>query len=252
MLNFDYISHSYIKDIQEFELCNTPDEQSVEMFLKEKALKLHDLQTAVTRLYFSDEKLVGFFTLHNDSISLSVAAIERLESEYKWTFPKDEDIYNFPSIKLHYLGVDSKHRNQGYGKYLINEVLHIASEIASMTGCLFITVEALKSSIDFYRKLGFKWISETPEFAIMVFKISELDIIADEKIVYDEQTLRKMVEKIVRVRIEKGYTHSDLAYKCNLDESTIEELEFSSSLPDINTIRLIVAALEIPLDILFK
>jgi hypothetical protein len=62
LLSFDYISPTYKEAIERFEFNNTPDEKSVEMFLKEKALHLHEMQNAITRLYFDeDQNLVGFF-----------------------------------------------------------------------------------------------------------------------------------------------------------------------------------------------
>jgi hypothetical protein len=61
MLTFQYIAPQHAEMIQGFQC---PDERSVEMFLKEQALNLHQLRSAITRLYFDEnQNLVGYFTL---------------------------------------------------------------------------------------------------------------------------------------------------------------------------------------------
>ena len=81
----------------------------VEFFLKEEALRLHDLQSAITRLYFDEnQNLVGYFTLYNDLVSLHKRQIEKYERDFKWNSP---NYRYFPAVKLHYLGVDQRYRD---------------------------------------------------------------------------------------------------------------------------------------------
>lgn len=253
MLTFDFISSKYIENIERFEFENTPDEMSVESYLKEKALRLHELQTAITRLYFdANQNVVGFFTLHNDVISLHPRQRERLEDVYGWMLPKDGDITSFPAIKLHYLGVDSRYRKMGYGKHMVAEALSIAAEIAEQSGCNFLTVEALGSTVEFYRKRGFKWISQNDEFANMLFKLGELESQIDESLQIDSETLSKMVSKLIAIRESLGWDQSKLANLAGLEESDIEYFEFSSDAPDIETIEIVSTALGVTVASLFK
>jgi ribosomal protein S18 acetylase RimI-like enzyme len=146
LLSFDFISNEYSKEIEAFHFNKTVDEMNVEKFFKEQALHLHQLQTVVTRLYFNEsDQLVGFFSLHNDLISLMPTQINR----FGWELPTEGQSH-YPAIKLHYLGVDSRYRNQGIGKHMLNEAISIASEVTALSGCNFLSVEALGSSVNFY------------------------------------------------------------------------------------------------------
>jgi|GEM_PF-3030986 len=170
MLSYDFISADYRPLIDNF-LC--PDEETVEFFLKEVALSLHPYGSAITRLYFDDnQNLVGYFTLYNDPTRIAKNQRIKFEKDHGWKLPK---YYFFPAIKLHYLGIDIKYRNRGYGKFLLLEAISVAQMMSEYSGCNFVTVEALQSSFDFYRKLGFKWQQRNGQFCNMVFKLSELN-----------------------------------------------------------------------------
>jgi len=117
MLNFQYIQTQHAEIIQGF---NCPDEPSVEIFLKEQALTLHQLRSAVTRLYFDEnQNLVGYFTLFNDHIYI----YPQQKEKYMWMLPEELDY--FPAIKIHYLGVDNRYRGLGYGRYLLAEAVYV-------------------------------------------------------------------------------------------------------------------------------
>lgn len=174
MLTFEYIRPEHYEIISHFD-CS--DEISVELFLKEQALKLHMLRSAITRLYFDEnQKLVGFFTLYNDHVHLFSNQMKK----HGWNLPDGLDL--FPAVKLHYLGIDilqrdrEKHR---YGEYLLAEAVEVIEGIARNSGCNFITIEALNNAVPFYEKYGFKIRSRSPgsgEFFNMVLKLDELTV----------------------------------------------------------------------------
>ncbi|WP_179030674.1 hypothetical protein [Paenibacillus kribbensis] len=80
----------------------------------------------------------------------------------------------YPAIKLHYLGVDSRHRKKGYGVFLLFVVLELVTKLSEDSGCLFLSVESLPSSVSFYHKYEFKHLSFNKPFTNMFFKIGEL------------------------------------------------------------------------------
>lgn len=169
MLKYQYIEPKHSEIIQGFQC---PDEPSVAEFLKEHALNLHQLRSAVTRLYFDEnQNLVGYFTLHNDLVHV----FSNQRKKHEWKLPMNID--HFPAIKIHYLGVDKRYRGLGYGRYLLSEAVHVVQELAGKSGCNFITVEALFNAIGFYEKFGFvirqKGKSYQP-FHNMVLKLDEL------------------------------------------------------------------------------
>lgn len=169
IVNVDFINTKYKEDIENF---NCSDELQVELFLKEEAQQLHDSKTAITRLYFDEnQNIIGYFTLYNDIVQ--VGKQKRLKH---WSvFLPTSNLVYFPAIRLHYLGVDKKYRDMGYGKQLMLDSLYICREISNSSGCNFITVEALNKSVSFYRdRFGFIRIDRNRSYEIMILKLDEI------------------------------------------------------------------------------
>lgn len=145
---FEYLNENHTDLLMEF---SCEDEPSIKKFLVEDALALQKSKSAITRLYFNSEDVfIGFFTLFNDLVEIVKSKL----AKEKWDdFPRG--ISEFPSIRLHYLGVDSRYRNKDYGKYLFAEIVEIAKDISKTSGCNFITVEVLESALWFYQKYSF-------------------------------------------------------------------------------------------------
>ncbi len=148
MLHCEFISEEHQQAIQNFD-CS--DEISVATFLKEHAYGLHQTSSAITRLFFDEDRnLIGYFTLFNEMVYMSKAKRKKHELEH---MPKDKFL---PAIKLHYLGVDDCYRKRGHGEYLLFEALLVAKKISQMSGCNFVTLESLNSSYSFYEKYEFQ------------------------------------------------------------------------------------------------
>jgi GNAT superfamily N-acetyltransferase len=164
MPDFQYINIECKNVVEQF----SSGEPSVDLFLKEKALKYHKMQSAITRLYFDEgQNLIGFLTLHNDVVTIS----NRKLKKYSWDIPFTGDL---PAIKLHYIGVDQRFQKQGYGEYLLAEAISICNEVATYSGCNFITVEAIHGTEPFYVKYGFSSLNRDHYFSIMALKLREL------------------------------------------------------------------------------
>ncbi|MBY0217910.1 GNAT family N-acetyltransferase [Paenibacillus illinoisensis] len=241
MLNWDDISREYQSEIENFQMLNTPDERNVRAFLQNCALELHERQTAVTRLYFDQEdKLVGFFSLHNDLVKVSPSLI----LEHRWNLIT-EGLTHFPAIKLHYLGVDARYRKQGVGKYLMEEVRSIAKEISNYSGCNFITVEALHSSLTFYRDRGFKLKDSTAEFHNMLFSLETLDNPTLEATpLISKQKIQEIRDKVMSVIEQSNLTYAQVAATSGLDEIVIEQMEFGTDV-DVETLASVCQSLGI-------
>ncbi|MBO8172442.1 MAG: GNAT family N-acetyltransferase [Bacillaceae bacterium] len=166
MFTFEYIDERHREKIESFD-CD--DEPLVQNFLREDALRFHQYNTAITRLYFNEnQELIGFFTLYNDQIEI----VKSKRQQQAWELPTDIKFY--PSIKLHFLGVDKRFRKLGYGEYLLFEVIEISKKIAKDSGCNFISLEALNSSIRFYEKYGFVRVKRMgKDLTVMVLKVDE-------------------------------------------------------------------------------
>ncbi|RIX59279.1 GNAT family N-acetyltransferase [Paenibacillus nanensis] len=166
MLLWEYIDAKHLPAIENFE-CT--DEPSIKTYLIEEALKFHEMNLAKTKLFFDRENnLVGFLTLYNDMMQIGRKkrkkhGLSELPS-YKW----------YPAIKLHYMGVDSRFRNKGYGRYILLSALTTAKELSEATGCLFLTVESLMSAVSFYERHEFDRLSINGKYLNMFFKVNEL------------------------------------------------------------------------------
>jgi len=166
MLVWEYIEEKHKADIESFQ-CE--DEPTVRNFLINEALKFHTLNIAKTRLYFNSENhLVGYFTVYNDMMMIG------RKKRRKHGLTELPSYKYYPAVKLHYLGVDSRFRGLGYGKDLMIKIFKLSKEISEFSGCLFLTVESLRSSVNFYTKFQFHKLSMNGSYMNMFFKITEL------------------------------------------------------------------------------
>ena len=110
---------------------------------------------SVTYLFERSNKTIAFFTVSNDKISY-----EEIESKTMWKnfMPHNKRLKNYPAVKIGRLGVHNEVQRQGIGKSILDYIkqLFITN---NRTGCKFITVDAYKSSLDFYEKNSFKYFS---------------------------------------------------------------------------------------------
>lgn len=66
-----------------------------------------------------------------------------------------------------------------------------------------------------------------------------------------EQLKKKIGQRIVELRSQKGWSQSDLARACNKDRQALEKLENGKVNPTIYSLLEIAKALEVPLKELF-
>lgn len=108
---------------------------------------------SVTYLLFDGEKLIGYFSLSNDKISLaetSKASWRRV----KKLFPHSKHRSDYPAIKLGRLAISKEYQHLSIGSAVIDLIkgMFVSN---NRTGCAFITVDALTSAIPFYIKNDF-------------------------------------------------------------------------------------------------
>ncbi|MUT67855.1 GNAT family N-acetyltransferase [Paenibacillus sp. NEAU-GSW1] len=166
LLTCEVISDEHMEEVRNFK-CS--DEISVENFLKEQALKLQYMNSAVTRLYFDEsQNLIGYFTLHNDLMELSNG------QRTKHKIDNVVDVRMVPAIKLHYLGVDERYRNRGIGESLLFEALDTAIQVSELSGCNFLTLESFESCVAFYLKYEFKRLNKSGRLTNMFYNLANL------------------------------------------------------------------------------
>ncbi|PAQ15056.1 GNAT family N-acetyltransferase [Bacillaceae bacterium SAOS 7] len=162
------LTSEHLEKLQEFQ-CS--DEEQVEVFLKEEAYNLMERNLVRTRLFFDkNQNLIGFYSLFNDTIKMSKKKREAMEIRLP------DSVKDIPAIRLHYIGVDSRFRKNGYGLYLMASAFYHCNIISKISGCSLITLESTKKARTFYEKFDFIYIcpSSCNQYDLMAYPTKSL------------------------------------------------------------------------------
>lgn len=123
--------------INDFECVNKYGDNHIQLFLQEQATDLMKRNLVRAKLLLDKNKcIIGFYSLFNDTIKLNKKKREQLNVHLP------HNVKEIPSIRLHYIGVDNKYRNKGYGVQLIASVIVSCATVAKYSGCALITLES--------------------------------------------------------------------------------------------------------------
>lgn len=108
---------------------------------------------SVTYIIETEDRTVAFFSLSNDRISMKDSD-KATWRRIKKLFPHAKHRSDYPAVKVGRLGVDIHYKRQHIGSDILSFVkkLFITD---NRTGCVFVTVDALRSAIPFYERNGF-------------------------------------------------------------------------------------------------
>ena len=118
---------------------------------------------AVTYYLENDEETILYFTLSNDKLS----AIETTKSfwrKVKDSIPHEKHRKDFPAVKIGRFAVGKKFQQSDahWGTITLKFIKRwMVSE--NKTGCRFITVDAYKNAVPFYKKNNFKFMGKEEE-----------------------------------------------------------------------------------------
>ena len=117
---------------------------------------------SVTYILQTEKDIAAFFSVSNDKISIpdSDKATWR---KIKKAFPHSKHRSDYPAVKIGRLAVSSKYQHLKLGSNILDFIkeLFISN---NRTGCLFITVDALRSAIPFYQKNGFNFLDKNDAY----------------------------------------------------------------------------------------
>ncbi|HEY0175773.1 MAG TPA: GNAT family N-acetyltransferase [Pedobacter sp.] len=152
MRNLNLIRLNKNHEIKPFD-CNDAD---LNNFLLNDAKPALVQNLAVTYLLQEEDRTSAYFSLLNDKISLKelrAEAFNHIRSRFLNT--GFDDLASYPAVKVGRLGVDVCSQGNGVGRWILNylKVLFLNNNRA---GCRFITVDAYRESLEFYRKIGFE------------------------------------------------------------------------------------------------
>lgn len=114
-------------------------------FIKKDALKQkkEGWNTTYVATEIGCKKVIGFFALSQDSITISSETKRKFGNEYT----------SIPAIKIGRFAVDKKYQNKGIGQYILKYAIgFIIQNICPLIGGIYITLDAYSNKSEWYKK----------------------------------------------------------------------------------------------------
>lgn len=130
-----------------------PNHQPLKTFLKRDAAKFHSSNLAITYGAFGSDRpgtVVGYISLVCGEIA-SCPELGASDPNFHYK--------HYPAVKIARLAVHKELQGKGLGRSLTQLGIGIArDEISPRVGCRFVTLDAKKGSVDFYKSQGFTFL----------------------------------------------------------------------------------------------
>ncbi len=152
-------------------------DEDLNNFLVEDAKGFLDKRIATSFLLEDEGSIVAYFCLLNDKISRQDVTNSQWK-KIKGTFPDRKQFGSYPAIKIGRFAVSSSYRGRNIGTDLLNLLKGMLNDNSPYSAFRYLTVDAYLSAIDFYRKNGFKLLSEkivSDHTRLMFFDMMELE-----------------------------------------------------------------------------
>ncbi|WP_434059204.1 GNAT family N-acetyltransferase [Gracilibacillus phocaeensis] len=81
---------------------------------------------------------------------------------------------HFPSVRIHYIGIDKKFRQKGLGELLLLFALDTCIQISNYLGFSFVILEAMENAVHFFKKMNFTEIKRHDNMQIMGIKLDDI------------------------------------------------------------------------------
>ena len=120
-------------------------------------------------------KTVAYFSLLNDKVERDLSnrtVWNRLSRE----IPNAKRRQSYPAVKIGRLAVSKDYEGQSFGRISLNYIKQTLLE-NRVSGCRFVTVDALKEAVGFYQKNGFQILTtpeESDETVLMFFDLKKM------------------------------------------------------------------------------
>ncbi|MBQ6063057.1 MAG: GNAT family N-acetyltransferase [Prevotella sp.] len=169
MTNEDFTSHYTIHKMRVRETVTAFDcgDDDLNGFILTDAPLYRNEKLAVTYVVKkrnTPEKVVAFFSLSNDRISISDFDTKTKYNRFSKRFNNHKRLKSYPAVKIGRLGVDGSMKGKSLGTYILKFIKYFFT-IDNKTGCRFITVDAYAAAIPFYVKNGFVSLNDESEDA---------------------------------------------------------------------------------------
>ena len=135
---------------------------------------------AVTYTVFekdNSDNVVAFFSLSNDSISISDFDNKTRYNRFSRRFNNHKRLKSYPAAKIGRLGVSESMKCMNIGSMLLR-FIKLYFTVDNKTGCRFITVDAYAAAIPFYLRNGFVPLNDEDAdepTRLLYFDLNDLD-----------------------------------------------------------------------------
>lgn len=123
-------------------------------------------------------KVVGFFSLANDRVSISDFENKTEFNRFrKKRFINEKRLKSYPAAKICRLGIDVSAKGQSLGTFIL-DFIKSYFVIDNKTGCRFLTVDAYSDTVPFYLKNNFLPLSkeaDTDYTKLLFFDLEEIE-----------------------------------------------------------------------------
>ena len=146
-------------------------------FLVEDAKGFLDKRIATSYILKDGDYIVAYFCLLNDKISRQDVTNSQWK-KIKGAFPERKQFGSYPAIKIGRFAVSSKYKGRNVGSDLMSILKSMLNEHSNYSAFRYLTVDAYLSAIEFYKKNGFKILSEkiiSDHTRLMFFDMMELE-----------------------------------------------------------------------------
>lgn len=148
-------------------------------FFKNDSLHYTSQKLASTYVLEDTDGLLAYFSLANDRISVDYFDHSSAFNKFRKRFVNSKRIRGYPAVKICRLAVNDFLRKNGIGTEILN-LLKATFHKRQRSACRFLTVDAYRSSVEFYRKNGFIPINDiidSRKYTVpMYYDLADLDI----------------------------------------------------------------------------
>jgi GNAT superfamily N-acetyltransferase len=160
------------------------DNTDLNGFLFDDAKNYHKERLAKTYLFNDGEKIVAYWSILNDSLSIKDFSSDITEETLKkWysrvaetlSAKKQKKIY--PAVKIGRLAVHRDYKGKGIGRDILDLVVYHFSH-KNISACRFIIVDSLREAIPFYQRYGFDFLTSKDKKSstrIMYYELKNIE-----------------------------------------------------------------------------
>lgn len=135
-------------------------EDDLNGFLFEDAKHFQKELMAVTYLLEDEQEnlTAAYFSLLADKISFNPDE-KSIWNKLNRNIPNSKRRRSYPAVKIGRLAVNERYARNGIGTFVLDSIKYTFTTVRRL-GCRFITVDALNTATDFYKKNGFMFFTE--------------------------------------------------------------------------------------------